>query len=68
MDGRLNTPATRLGERMIAFALDSARGRARLERILRTSGSADATALAPAAWLESALLWAGLRLSGPRVL
>ncbi len=68
MDQRLDTPATRLGERMIVFALDSARGRAHLERMLRTSDTLDFTALAPAAWFEGALLWAGMRLSGPRTL
>ena len=67
MDERLHTPATRLGQRMIVFALDSGEGRARLERILRASDSADATAMAPAAWLESAMLWVGLRLSGSRL-
>lgn len=68
MHERLNTPVTRLGRRMISFALDSAQGRAHLERMLRATDSADATALAPAAWLESALLWVGLRLSGPPTL
>lgn len=66
MDERRNSRINRLGGRMIVFALDSARGRVHLERVLRTTGNADAAALTPAAWLESALLWAGLRLGGAR--
>lgn len=65
MRERLTLSTARLGQRMIDFALDSAQGRHEIERYVR-GDAAVATALAPNAWFDSALLWVGLRLAGAR--